>query len=539
MNNIIWHNYNMSSKQFHKSIISKRLHNPERAEEITIKPVNSILKDNKWLIISVCGLAVLIYVFFTVAHPIFPYDADDWAFLGIFRSPLPDMDRWNPSRILPEVSIPLAGHFAAYFVYPLHGDYLSSISIAIAIILCIFTVILFLSFYRLFLVLSGERSSSILSAFFVLGLYFVLFKTQPTGNQFFLGAHNKNTYFYYVIPNVLNSILVCTLMRYSVLGVRISMNGLGKGTFIGLAIALYFAIFSMLFSILALAVYCFYEIILNIIRREKFDKILPLVIIVAVILTYAGLEASGERALSGTGGTTNYSVFSLEFLEQALEGFLVFAEFLEEINFLVLFIALGGILAAFALLIINRKKDMKSPMVRIGLICLLCFVSLLPALLAISGRTAAWYMSLVQPTYCFFFYFMLFAGLCMLYITTKIKSSALFLTFFLVIFFLEAANSNKPFTSLSNYDQFYFGHTLNTPKKIELVNGWIEEIKAADRAGVESVTLRVPESDTPIWPLHYEWTGESICDTLRAHNIITRRFDVILMPDRRLTEELW
>ena len=530
----------MVLKRYRKAIAIRQKQG--NCQEKSANPIVGFLKDNLWLILSVCGVAIVIFIFFAVAHPVVPYDNDDWRFLGQYRSPLPETDQWNPSRILPEISIPLVGHFAAYLIYPLQGDYITSISIAIAFVLCLFTVILFLSFYRLFLALSSDKISALLTSFFVLSLYFVLFKTQSTGNQYFLGAYNKNTYFYYTVPNLLNSIMVCILMRYSVLGTRISMDGLGKGTFIGLAIALYFAIFSMLFSLLSLAVYCFYEIILNFIRRDRFYKILPLLIIVGVIFIYAYFEATGERAMSGVGGTTSYSIFSREFFQQAMTGFMWFMAFVSHINLPVVIIILAGIFFACVLLGLNMEKDKKSHLVRLGLISLLGFVSLLPALIALSGRTAAWYVTLTHNTYSFFFYFMLLAGLCMLYISTKIKKRAVRLMVFIPILFLfsmEAIDTSRPYNDQNTYEQFYYGYGISTAKKIELINGWIKEIKEADRTGAESVTLRIPESSIPIWPIIEDETGIYMSQTLRAHNIITRKFEIILQPDRQLTEELW
>lgn len=100
-------------------------------------------KDQKWKIIIVnTVIFVLLVIFFSRIYPIVLYDKDDWIHIGQMRIPLPMWNGWNPSKVLPEVLMPMCGYIAAYFVYPLIGDYFYSITLTSAVILEILLFIL-------------------------------------------------------------------------------------------------------------------------------------------------------------------------------------------------------------------------------------------------------------------------------------------------------------------------------------------------------------------------------------------------------------
>ena len=50
---------------------------------------------------------VFVVVFYTYFHPLYIFDTDDWTYIAANRVPLPSTDAWNPTRILPEVLMPL------------------------------------------------------------------------------------------------------------------------------------------------------------------------------------------------------------------------------------------------------------------------------------------------------------------------------------------------------------------------------------------------------------------------------------------------
>jgi len=510
-----------------------RISGIEIGKTITSSLINK-LKGNCWLVFSVCIVFIVNLVFFTTAHPIVPYDLDDWLSLSSFRHPVPFAEAWNPSRVFPGVFGPLAGLFAAYIVNPVLGDYLTSISFTIALIMAGFTTIFYWSLYRLFLTLSGDKMVSILSGLIILCLYFSFFKTQKEGSQYMLHAGNFCTYFYYTIPNLLNSICVCLLMHYAVCGTNISGKGLGRKTFGVFAIALYFAIFSILFSCIILAVYCFWKLLITALHKDKLTKDLSLIIILACFFIYASIEFIGERAETTKKSIDYYSFFSLGYLRQCKEAFVNLLGLIRQIHKGLLFLTVSINIFAMILLSINMANDKNKPLVKTGIISLLSFSSLVPAMVILTGKTSHSDAGGVLYMYCIFFYYILFSVLSLVYLVTRFKKQHV-LSFILAFVFLEATNTDKPYSNQSDYSSVYFGHGITTQQKIDITNKWIEQLKFADENQAESVIISIPESSGVFWPLA---DLESFSRALYVHGIISRKITIITQPDRKMTDEL-
>lgn len=45
--------------------------------------------------------------FFTIAHPVYPFDIDDWGNMISMRWAHPIPYDWNPTKVLPEMLLPL------------------------------------------------------------------------------------------------------------------------------------------------------------------------------------------------------------------------------------------------------------------------------------------------------------------------------------------------------------------------------------------------------------------------------------------------
>ena len=78
----------------------------------------------------------------------------------------------------------------------------------------------------------------------------------------------------------------------------------------------------------------------------------------------------------------------------------------------------------------------------------------------------------------------------------------------------------------------------HVPEKIcvEVSRHIVNQIIAADRAGLTKVVVTVPKGDdNDNWP-HPLYMGKNISRTLHAHGIISRRLDVTILPDAKLNE---
>ena len=77
-----------------------------------------------WLLLAF----IFFFVWYTQIHPISLFDGDDWRYVSDSRSAVPIWGAWNPSRIFPEIFMPLCSGAAAYVVYPLLGNYLQAMT---------------------------------------------------------------------------------------------------------------------------------------------------------------------------------------------------------------------------------------------------------------------------------------------------------------------------------------------------------------------------------------------------------------------------
>jgi hypothetical protein len=491
------------------------------------------IRDNSWLLLALGIVFILVYLFFTLAHPVVPYDSDDWRYLGQFRRPLPDMNQWNPSRVLPEVITPLAGYFAAYVVTPLLGSYIDSFTVTVALTLSALSAALFYVLYRLFHSLGGNKTASVLTSLLILCLYFVFLKTR-VNSQYLLYSYNLNTIYAYTVPNVINSILVCILMRYSAAGKDIGINGAGTRVFVIFAVVIYFAIFSILFASVIVAVYCFFELVTSVVKKESLGKKLAYIVILAAFLIYCYYELSGERVNSDSGGTTNYSILSMEFVNQLMVAWWNFQGLFQQANMAIFSGTLGIIFLALTIFAINREEDKDKPLVRMGFISMASFIVLIPALVFVGGKSGPGYCSLTHTMYSVFFYYFLCTGFSLIYILSKISKAVIVLPFLLVLLFIESTNSGWPFIDQSSYSINYFERGMTTKQKKRIASDWIEAITAADEMGAEAAVIQVPMQDGPDWPVSFDWFDEAFAHTLRTHGVISRELPIILEPNWEL-----
>ncbi len=154
------------------------------------------------------GIFLILFIFFTQANMLVPYDGDDWANLSMKRKFLPAWGSWNPIKILPETLFPLVGYVAAYVIKPLTGNYIYSITLVSAGVLSgiiVVYVLLFRRWLEKFWGLSLENSYIFSFIFFL--IHFLIFKGNGT-SQFLFGSTSLTNTFHYLIPALWNACLV-------------------------------------------------------------------------------------------------------------------------------------------------------------------------------------------------------------------------------------------------------------------------------------------------------------------------------------------
>lgn len=211
----------------------------------------SVDKKNK--IISIILLVVIflsMVMFFTLVHPMYIYDTDDWTYASWYRNGLPTFRQFNPTRVLPEILMPIISELAAKILYPITGDYIESLSwiYAIVVSLCIITYL-----YMMGKLMIKETKLSSKSVVTILLIILMLhFYIRPNTHMFY-GA-NITCYFYYIIPALLNSVLVF----YIIWKGKEEKSTMATGIFL---LAIYLCIFSNVLNSAVLMAYTAYTLI--------------------------------------------------------------------------------------------------------------------------------------------------------------------------------------------------------------------------------------------------------------------------------------
>lgn len=158
---------------------------------------------------------LLLVLFFSQIHPLLPFDSDDWTFMSANRIALPSPRYWNPSRVLPEVLMPFFSGLAAYTIYPITGDYIEAMVTMHALVVSFFITLYVYFFVRLLRNrLNVSPNLSLLYALLFLSLHFLIFRTADSDNRHLFYSHDLTCYYFYIIPNMLNAILVMSLLEH-------------------------------------------------------------------------------------------------------------------------------------------------------------------------------------------------------------------------------------------------------------------------------------------------------------------------------------
>lgn len=92
----------------------------------------------RFFIFTMIIIGVSLLCFFIKIHPLYIYDTDDWTYISYSRPAWPTVKQWNPTKILPEILMPLSAELGVRFIYPFTGDYIGSMAVTFGIVLVVF-----------------------------------------------------------------------------------------------------------------------------------------------------------------------------------------------------------------------------------------------------------------------------------------------------------------------------------------------------------------------------------------------------------------
>lgn len=472
-------------------------------------------------------LVGLIWLFFVFICPIAPYDSDDWIYLSYRRIPLPIWKGWEPTRILPEILMPLCGYISAYIVYPVVGDYFLSITLTTATILTMFILVLCVCF-MLFLNKRFELSInlSLIYECIFLVLFWMIFRNRGTSKYMFY-ADNMCCVFFYTISGIVNAIAVLIMLRYDDFQKAFSNFNLLKK--IGFVVLIYSAVFSNQFHSGTLAILCGLRLLDSLVKmlKEKNFSIRNYIrnhkiyfAILVLWLVAAVFELNGGRSDKVAGGKSLSLGIPLKQLSALIQAI--------AIPYKILFVA---ILCWVIYSIIFKKQDSKKEQNRMIIFVMANMLLLTVYLILLGGLVP--YISRIEATWDLWFYLIVFTVIGIVSFTSQFPQiKTLFLPLLLGVGIFFAVYPDGRF-QLSNAGQNSYATCVNVGNYV------MDQIMEADAKGLDKVEVHVPAyTEENLKWIFGDNYGLLVADTLYAHNIIHTKMEVTSISDINLLEEL-
>lgn len=259
-----------------------------------------------------------LFVFCFFIHPQVILDYDDWSYVSALRPPVPSPTFWNPSRVLPEVLMPVCGYLGAlvYRFFPALG-YIRAETLCFSLVLSLMLLLYlrtFSLFIRKYLPLGTGKMFLAVGFFFL--LHFLVFRTEEQQNSWLFRTANLTCCFFYLIPALLNFSTVFLLSaRPEWTELRLKDKTIRS---LGVLLLVYFCIFSNLFANIILAVYAAFRILSGFRKKEAFAVLFRQNLLFLLILFLWAVSVLFE-SLGGRAGLTDTTVPFSQNLRETLQ----------------------------------------------------------------------------------------------------------------------------------------------------------------------------------------------------------------------------
>lgn len=504
---------------------------------------NTKLKFDKDKIITAIffiSIFIILFVFYKVVCPIIPNDTDDWGIMSHFREPIPLWKDWNPSRVFPEIFLPLILYFTSYIVMPFNNDFIESLSFTMALVMgIIVTIYIFLFYLTIKKKFKLSNIESLLFAGFFFALHFIALNGSSTGHLFI--SINLCNYFYYLVPSIMGAILVMYFI-YNDIGsdYRIKKLNASKLIKFGILIVLiYLCIFSNVTNSILFVSYVGTKLIINYIKSKNKNLVKFIInnrfyclILVAWIISLI-YTANGGRVSSVKQGIT----FSSQ-LKLVLDYFYTFVLLKIDRKFLILFVV--SIISFIVVYFINKNtnkiedndKKYKETMI-IAIFSTIITIAFLALILADSSEDYILRYIARGDVEINYFFYIIFAEITSLIYLTK-KCNKLYIILPLLLFILNIYAVNYIITIYPKYALNTNPYNIATVKKIDYYI--IEQFKKADENGEDYLELHVPKYGTSDnWPFA-SYAGNSISNTLYRAKVTSKLIKTKIIPDENVNE---
>ena len=467
----------------------------------------------------------VVFIFFRYIHPVTAASGDDWINLPSYREAIPVWGGFNPVKVVPELLLPLIGQFSSFVVMPIGYDFLTAISITTATFVALLTCAFL---YQLYLLMreniGSDNSISLLISFICLLFLFGAFKTlDDSRSPYLLWEAGLTCYYHYLTPALINGTMVLYLMRNDVTTKSLSsFHPLKVGAII---LAIYLCIFSNIFSSVFLAVYCGVSLLpplLQSVRSRKATFIHYPVHVFAVVIFFisAIFEMNGGRA--GRIGKDKLGI---------LDAVNTLMSLLEKLSYVFAAVTVVMVIAGAVYFVCNTKNEKSDQFKSVYWVSLLSLIISAFALILVCAKAGAGYAERPVAMFGIFFFIMV---ACFVSIA-ELSKHYRFISYVLpisVLFMLNVVTSRET--------SFREPHDMNMKfsEAYAISNGIIETVIKADKENARYVEVKVPKiNDTTNWPFPLN-RGRQIGDALRSNGIIKNYFEIRMVTDEKINQEL-
>lgn len=473
---------------------------------------------------------VFCFLFFTKLYPVPVMDMDDMLYINHFRVAIPIPFFWNPSRVMPELLMPLSGSLAGVMTAAGLGSFIDCQVFTTALFLSFFITLYVYEFFRLCESFGGRAKQyrALCLSLLFLVLHFTVFRTEYSDNYYLFWAPNACITFFYIMSALLNCSMVMFLLRQSRDRRLDLFSSPARGSVV--IVALYLAIFSNLYQSVLIASYCGVELLIRLItairRRETLSEIIKgsdnTLLYAAIVLLWllsAMLEAFGGRAASFQNDTS--------YVSRLIGSFRCCFSLMKSANILVAALFFASLAAAGAVFAAEKDREERRVFLsRLGL----CAAFGLVTFVGVNIFTAATtYSNSALPHLCLIIYFCLFLlmSMCIDYIVRRVNFTAALLPLVIIVLFSYTNTEGRTFKSsmMANFDS----------RDIQAFQNEIcEKIIRAVEDGEDEVTLELillPD-DSSEWPQCKE-TGDELVNILYEYGVIDRKISVVAVGNEK------
>lgn len=472
-------------------------------------------KQNNIRFIYWIGIYIAIFIFFYRIHPMILFDTDDWLYCYAARNMYPQIGAWNPARVLPEVLMPLISYISAYLIYPISGDYIMSLAFGYAIILTTLIVIYFHLAYRLLrqrMQISEPQAMAVTVLFII--LHFLIYRTYAANNEHIFYSANVTCVFYYIIPTLLNVILI---LYFEFRGqVFVAERALQNG---GVLLLIWLAIYSNLFNSCLLPIWCGVQLLARWIRRKRdgvgsLKENIGLLLVIVLWLTSMVYELTGDRASSVN---QQFSITSL------IECAVIFTRRYLELNHMTALVILFCVLLQIVCMIRGKRQYLRAVMKMAAIF----FIAALYLVLLCTkvGKGYLGSTTYINTTIVLLLFVYYSLGICV----KEYEEACVFAPLIAGILFCNI-NTN------GNAGTFKDCDWINDNKYAYQCSTYlVNTIKSAEAGGVTSLEIAVPRvGEGSNWPLVTTYGGERVRTALYKHGVIGTWVDVTLVVDENM-----